>query len=70
MKVNVTLVEQLVRQYRVDLNHQPLPPGEAGDPWAIAEKWVTDREVLPAHAPQLGKFCSLLSFQKNLLKYS
>ena len=50
-EVNLTLVEQLVSKYRFDLE-QPLPPGH--DPWAVAEKWVTDRQLLPEDAPELG----------------
>ena len=51
-KVNLTLVEELVARYRFDLD-SPLPEGE-GDPWAVAEQWVTDSEVLPDYAPELG----------------
>ena len=46
------MVEELVRKYSFDLK-QPLPEGQ--DPWILAEKWVTDTEVLPEYAPDLGK---------------
>ena len=39
--------------YRFDLD-TPLPEGER-DPWAVAKQWVTDSEVLPDYAPELGK---------------
>ena len=55
-KVNLTLVDELVRKYRVDMEQTWLSPqGKSRDIFALAEKWFTGREILPGNAPQLGK---------------
>ena len=54
MKVNLTLVEELVAKYRFDLD-KPLPEGEGQNPWALAEKWATVSQVLPEYTPDLGQ---------------
>ena len=54
VKVNLTLVEELVAKYRFDLD-KPLPEGEGQNPWALAEKWATVSQVLPEYTPDLGQ---------------
>ena len=53
--VNVSLlVEQLVKKYSVDLE-QPLRQDKVHDLYALADTWVTSRNILPEYTPQLGK---------------
>ena len=53
--VNVNLlVEQLVKKYSVNLE-QPLRQGNVQDLYALADTWVTNRNILPKYTPQLGK---------------
>ena len=57
------VVDQLVKKYHVDFNMR-LEPGQS--PWKIAARWVTNRQVLPEPAPELGElflvFCLLFVF--------
>ena len=53
-EVNLTLVEQLVKKYRVVLE-KPLQQGQGRDLYALADKWVTEKGILPEYAPELGK---------------
>ena len=53
-EVNLTLVEQLVKKYRVVLE-KPLQQGQGRDLYDLADKWVTEKGILPEYAPELGK---------------
>ena len=47
-QLNVTSL--LLKTYHIDWNAKP-----KGNPWVIADRWVTPRHILPEKAPELGK---------------